>query len=150
MVNVDPRYELAERVHVLVQELGHIRCGHNGREESQAQRENEAESVAFIVSTVLGLTVGDVTAVYVGGCTDGDPDTIATAQAAIHTTARGLLGDLEDHSNWEGEQAPTGLSPPAGPLTWARSSAAVGRPPPEPIEGPHRRGAMLTGAVGCG
>ena len=27
-------------------------------------------------------------AVYVGGWTDGDPDTITAAQAAIHTAAR--------------------------------------------------------------
>ena len=96
VVNVDPRYELAERVHILVHELGHIRCGHEDRREvSRAQRETEAESVAFIVCTVLGLEVGDVAAIYVGGWTDGDPDTITAAQAAIHTAARGLLADLE-------------------------------------------------------
>ncbi len=98
MVNVDPRYELAERVHILVHELGHIRCDHESRGEvSRAQRETEAESVAFIVCTVLGLAVGDVAATYVGGWIDGDPDTITAAQAAIHTAARSLLGDLEDH-----------------------------------------------------
>jgi hypothetical protein len=99
VVNVDPTYPLAERVHVLVHELGHIRCGHQDRREvSRAQRETEVESVAFIVCTVLGLHVGDVAAVYVGGWTDGDPDTIAAAQAAIHQAARGLLSDLEDNS----------------------------------------------------
>lgn len=40
----------------------------------------EAESVAFIVSTVLGLHMGDVAAAYVG------------------TATRGLLADLEDHA----------------------------------------------------
>jgi hypothetical protein len=79
-------------------ELGHILCHHENRPEvSRAQRETEAESVAFIVCSVLGLHVGDVAAVYVGGWTDGDPDTITAAQAAIHTAARSLLGDLEDH-----------------------------------------------------
>ena len=58
--------------------------------------------------------VGDVTAFYVGGWTDADPDTIAASQAAIHPPLVGMLGDLEDHSDWEGERAPTGLSPPAG------------------------------------
>ena len=100
MVNVDPRYELAERVHILVHELGHIRCDHEGRREvSRAQRETEAESVAFIVCSVLGLELGDVAAVYVGGWTDGDPDIITAAQASIHTAARGLLADLEDHAH---------------------------------------------------
>ena len=70
--------------------------------------------MTFIVSTVLGLTVGDVTAVYVGGWTDGDPDTIAAAQAASTHRSWACSGDLEDHSDWEGERAPTGLSPPAG------------------------------------
>jgi hypothetical protein len=41
--------------------------------------------------------VGDVAAVYVGGWTDGDPDTITAAQAAIHTAARSLLANLEKH-----------------------------------------------------
>ena len=100
VVNVDPRFELAERVHILVHELGHVRCDHkNRRDISRAQRETEAESVAFVVCSVLGLHVGDVAAVYVGGWTDGDPDTITAAQAAIHTAARGLLGDLEAHDD---------------------------------------------------
>jgi hypothetical protein len=104
VVNVDPRYELAERVHVLVHELGHIRCNHESRREvSRAQRETEGESVAFIVCTVQ---LGDASAVYVGGWTDGDPDTITAAQAAIHAAAWGLLANLEDRSEREGEQAP--------------------------------------------
>lgn len=97
LVNVDPRYELAERVHILAHELGHIRCDHeNRRDIPRAQRETEAESVAFIVCSVVGLELGDVAAVYVGGWTDGDPDTITAAQAAIHNAARGLLADLEE------------------------------------------------------
>jgi antirestriction protein ArdC len=99
IVNIDPRHDDAERMHVLVHELGHIRCGHeNRREVSRAQRETEAESVAFIVCTVLGLHLGDVAATYVGGWTDGDPDTITAAQAAIHTAARSVLADLEDYA----------------------------------------------------
>lgn len=97
VVNVDPRFELAERVHILVHELGHIRCDHESRRDvSRAQRETEAESVAFIVCTVLGLAVSDVAATYVGGWTDGDPDTITDAQAAIHLAVRSVLVELED------------------------------------------------------
>ncbi|MDT0348131.1 ArdC-like ssDNA-binding domain-containing protein [Pseudonocardia charpentierae] len=104
VVNIDPRYHLAERVHILVHELGHIRCDHeNRRKVSRAQRETEAESVAFIVCSVLGLELGDVAAVYVGGWTDGDPDTITAAQVAIHTAARGVLADLEDNRNEHGD-----------------------------------------------
>ena len=71
VVNVDPRYELAERVHILVHELGNIRCDHEDRQVSRAQRETEAESLAVIVCTVFGLHVGDVATTYVGGRTDG-------------------------------------------------------------------------------
>lgn len=100
IVNIDPGYPPAERVHTLVHELGHLRCGHAGRRDvSRAQRETEAESMAFIVCTVLGLHVGDVSAVYVGGWTDGDPDTITAAQTAIHTAARSLLTDLESETD---------------------------------------------------
>lgn len=105
IVNVDPRYQLAERVHILVHELGHIRCDHeNRRDIPRAQRETEAESVAFIVCSVLGLELGDVAAVYVGGWTDGDPDTITAAQAAIHTAARGLLTDIEAHDDTQPDE----------------------------------------------
>lgn len=104
IVNVDPAYPLGEQVHILVHELGHIRCGHEERREvSKAQRETEAESVAFIVCTVLGVEVGDVAAVYVGGWTDGDADTITAAQAAIHQAARSLLADLEAESSGDDE-----------------------------------------------
>jgi antirestriction protein ArdC len=96
VVNIDPAYPMADRVHTLVHELGHLRAGHATRRDiSCAQRETEAESVAFIVCTVLGLQVGDVAATYVGGWTDGDPDTISAAQTAIHQAARSLLADLE-------------------------------------------------------
>lgn len=95
-VNIDPVHPLPERVHVLIHELAHIRCEHGQRRDvSRAQRETEAESVAFIVCTAMGLHVGDVSAVYVGGWTDGDPDTIAAAQAHIHQAARSLLADLD-------------------------------------------------------
>lgn len=94
-VNVDPQYELAERVHILVHELGHIRCDHGQRMISREQRETEAESVAFIVCSVLGLNMGDVATVYVGGWSDGDPKVIQAAQSAVHSAAQSLLSDLE-------------------------------------------------------
>jgi len=95
IVNVDPSYPLAERVHILVHELGHIGCDHEGRELSRAQRETEAESVAFIVCSVLGLELGDVASTYVAGWSDGNSETIAAAQSAIHKAAQGLLAVLE-------------------------------------------------------
>jgi hypothetical protein len=40
---------------------------------------------------------------YLGGWTDGDPDTITAAQAAIHAAARALLADLETTRDQESE-----------------------------------------------
>jgi hypothetical protein len=94
-VNVDPSYELAERVHILIHELRHVRCDHEHRELPRSQRETEAESVAFIVCSVLGFDLGDVSSVYVGGWSDGDSETISAAQSAIHKAARSLLSALE-------------------------------------------------------
>jgi hypothetical protein len=70
--------------------------------------------VAFIVSTVLGLNMGDVATVYVGGWSDGDPDTITAAQAAIHTAARSLLADLEDHTDDEPDDDPEDVGDGSG------------------------------------
>ena len=85
IVNIDPRHDDAERAHVLVHQLGARPLRPRERRDvSRAQRETEAESVAFIVCTTLGLHLGD-------------PDTITAAQAAIHTAARELLADLEDY-----------------------------------------------------
>ena len=94
-VNVDPSYELTERMHILVHELGHIRCDHEHRSLSRSQCETEAESVAFIVCSILGLDLGGVSSVYVGGWTDGDSETITAAQSAIHKAAQSLLARLE-------------------------------------------------------
>lgn len=112
-VNIDPAPSAAEQVHVLIHELGHIRADHDTRREvSWAQRETEAESVAFIVATVLGLHVGDVAAVHVGGWTDGDPETITATQAAIHHTAHSILADLEqdqpDHEDTQDGESEAG------------------------------------------
>ena len=76
---------------------------------SRAQRESEAESVVFIVCAVLGLAVGDVAATYVGGWTGGDSETITAAQVAIHTAARGLLADLEDHPDGPAGEVAAGV-----------------------------------------
>jgi hypothetical protein len=75
--------------------LGHVRCDHEHRNLSRAQRETEAESVAFIVCSALGLDLGDVASLYVGGWTDGDAETITAAQTAIHKAAQWLLSKLE-------------------------------------------------------
>lgn len=97
LVNVDPRWPQAEQVAIGLHELGHIQCGHEHRRDiPRGQRETEAESVAYIVGTVLGLDPDsrDRSAVYVGGWSDG-PEQLQGAQKAIHEAARAILSTLE-------------------------------------------------------
>ena len=68
IVNVDPTYPLAEQVHILVHEVAHVRCDHEGRDIPRSQRETEAESVGSSLYQV-GL-VGLVPA-WRGGLTEG-------------------------------------------------------------------------------
>jgi hypothetical protein len=71
-----PTYPLAKQVHILVHEIGHVRCDHEGRDIPRSQRKTEAESVAFVVCSVLNFAVGDVSSVYIGGWSGrlrGDP-----------------------------------------------------------------------------
>lgn len=88
IVNVDPTYPLAEQVHILVHEVAHVRCDHEGRDIPRSQRETEAESVAFVVCSVLNLAVGDVSSIYIGGWSAGDTEVIQAAQTAIHKAAQ--------------------------------------------------------------
>lgn len=95
IVNIDPTYPLPEKVHILVHELGHALCDHENREIMREQRETEAESVAYVVCSALGLDLGDVSTVYVAGWSDGDAEIIQSAAEAIHKAAQVILRDLE-------------------------------------------------------
>lgn len=95
IVNVDPTYLLAEQVHILVHEAAHVRCDHEGRDIPRSQRETEAESVAFVVCSVLGLELGDVSSIYIGGWSADDTEVIQAAQTAIHKAAQSILAGLE-------------------------------------------------------
>ena len=124
VVNVDPRYELAERVHVLVHELGHIRCNHESRREvSRAQRETEGESVAFIVCTVLGLQLGDASAVYVGGSSVPSLFNRSCVVCVVAAPVAALHAAAKDVAIWVG---------PWTPFSWrcapAISAATESRP----------------------
>ena len=66
-VRSNPTYPLAEQVHILVHEVAHVRCDHEGRDIPRSQRETEAESVGSSLYQV-GL-VGLVPA-WRGGLTE--------------------------------------------------------------------------------
>ena len=104
VVNVDPKFSLPERVHVLVHELGHVRCEHGpeGRKISREQRETEADSIAHIVLKALGFDISSSTVDYVAGWLPSDPEerqaVIRAAAATIRNTAVAVLAEIEEQS----------------------------------------------------
>ena len=91
----------AERVRILAHETaGHIRCDHEHRRNvSRAQRETEADSVAYVVLAALGLDISSLTVEYVADWSGGDPEVLRAAAETVHRVAAAVLADLErdDH-----------------------------------------------------
>jgi hypothetical protein len=87
----------AERVRILAQETaGHLRCGHEHRRGiSRAQRESEADSVAYVVLAALGLDISSSTVKYVADWSRGDPRVLRAAADTVHRVATAVLADLD-------------------------------------------------------
>lgn len=94
VVSVRPDLDDTFATAVLAHELGHLRAGHEHRQISGAQRETEAESIAYVVLGAHGLDCADSAGPYIAGWSGGDPDVVASAAEAIHTAATGILADL--------------------------------------------------------
>ena len=99
IVNVDPGYPLAERVHILVHELGHIRCGtraaarsrgRSGRPRPSRSRSSSAPSSAWTSATSPRCTSA-------AGPTA--TPTRSPRRRPRSTTARSVLADLEQHQD---------------------------------------------------
>ena len=81
IVTVGDELSSAEAAHILTHELGHIAADHEHRHNiSRAQRETEADSIAYVVCSALGFDVGEkateqlsrpVDQVLLGGCLGG-------------------------------------------------------------------------------
>jgi hypothetical protein len=93
----------AERVRILAHETaGHIRCGHEHRRDlSRAQRETEADSVAYVVLAALDLDISSSTVEYVAGWSGGDPEVLRAAAETVHRVAAAVLADLEQADQQE-------------------------------------------------
>jgi hypothetical protein len=87
----------AERVRILAHETaGHLRCGHEHRRDlSRAQRETEADSVAYVVLAALGLDISSSTVEYVADWSRGDPRVLRAAADTVHRVATAVLADLD-------------------------------------------------------
>jgi hypothetical protein len=89
IVWVDSECEEAERVRILAHEvLGHVRCDDETCEVSRAQRETEADSVAYIVLHALGLDISSRTIDYVTGWAGDDTKTRAEVLRGAAETVR--------------------------------------------------------------
>ena len=87
----------AERVRILAHETaGHIRCDHEHRRDiSTAQRETEADSVAYVVLAALGLDISSSTVEYVADWSRGDTDVLRAAAETVYRVAAAVLADLD-------------------------------------------------------
>ena len=87
----------AERVRILAHETaGHIRCDHEHRADiSTAQRETEADSVAFVVLAALGLDISSSSVEYLADWSRGDTDLLRAAAETVHRVAAAVLADLD-------------------------------------------------------
>ncbi|MEV7230895.1 ArdC-like ssDNA-binding domain-containing protein [Polymorphospora sp. NPDC051019] len=101
--DVDP----AQRVKTTAHELAHIRCGHPtgariGENLHRGRKETEAESVAHLVCTALGLDTRVYSDAYVLGWADGDLGLIRECAEAVLRVSRKILLDLTpDQANTE-------------------------------------------------
>ena len=86
----------AEAAHILTHELGHIAADHEHRHDiSRAQRETEADSIAYVVCSALGFDVGEKATFYVAQWSKGDPAILEESVAVIHNAANSILTRLE-------------------------------------------------------
>jgi hypothetical protein len=95
-VTVGDELPPAEAAHILTHELGHIEADHEHRHDvSRAQRETEADSIAYVVCSALGLDVGEKATFYVAQWSKGDAEVLEAAVEVIHRAASRILTSLE-------------------------------------------------------
>jgi antirestriction protein ArdC len=97
-VRIRPDVDEAQACKTLVHELGHIEADHyyTRRDEiSRAQRETEAESIAYVVANAYGLNTEGYSVPYIASWSSGDPEVIRAAATAVHKAAASILAALE-------------------------------------------------------
>jgi antirestriction protein ArdC len=96
IVTVTDELAPAEAAHILTHELGHIEADHEHRHDvSRAQRETEADSIAYVVCSALGFDVTEKATFYVAQWSNGDVEVLEAAVEVIHRAARRILTRLE-------------------------------------------------------
>ncbi|RZT75524.1 peptidase M48-like protein [Pseudonocardia sediminis] len=103
VVSVRPDVDDAQAAYVLAHELGHIRARHDERAISRAQRETEADSIAYVITAAHGLDSVTTSAPYVAGWSEGDTEVIAAAAEIVHREATRILAELEGDTDGPSE-----------------------------------------------
>lgn len=90
----------AESFAVLVHELAHslLHFGDRRKETTKKIRETEAEAVAFVVSSAIGLDTNSSFSDYIQ-LYDGTKETLAQSLEHVQKTARSILDGIEGSSN---------------------------------------------------
>ena len=91
-ITLVPDLSAAEEFSVLAHETAHelLHRGDRRKETSKTVRETEAEAVAFVVSTAIGLDPGTASSDYIQ-LYSGDKDTLAESLAYVQRTASEIL-----------------------------------------------------------
>ena len=85
----------SENLSTLIHEIAHSIL-HEDEHNSSNQAEVEAESVAFVVSTFLGLNTSDYSFPYIVGWEENDVDLLRQSLQRIKTTSNSLITQLEN------------------------------------------------------
>lgn len=85
----------SENLSTLIHEIAHSIL-HEDEHNSRNQAEVEAESVAFVVSTFLGLDTSDYSFPYIVGWEENDIDLLRQSLQRIKTTSNSLITQLEN------------------------------------------------------
>ncbi|GJF01454.1 ArdC-like ssDNA-binding domain-containing protein [Pseudonocardia sp. D17] len=124
IVSVRPDVPPAQAAYVLAHELGHIRADHEHRPEvSRAQRETEADSIAYVVATACGIDTAASSTPYIAGWSGGDPDVLTAAADLVRREALRIIGQLYDATAPTEDDAP-GDEPTGDEAAGARIAAA--------------------------
>jgi hypothetical protein len=121
-----PGQSPAEEFSTLVHELAHAFLHRAERRinTTKTVRETEAEAIAFVVGTTIGLNTGDASASYIQ-LYHGNAALLAESLEVIQKTSAVILSALETHATEPAESEPEASKPPATERDGARRIEAA-------------------------
>lgn len=101
-IRPDEGMTTGERCRRLLHEIAHFRLEHGRRQVSRSQRETEADSVAYIAGTLLGLDLTESTVTYLAGWlpteTEDRQAMLAEVAGIVMETAQEIVAELYEPS----------------------------------------------------